>query len=253
MCYTDNLHSEWSHWEGGVIGLDNMNDAHHHMASPEVYINSKDRLIYLYFHAPSHSKNEQWSFLALSQDGIHFDKVIDRPLAPFYMRVFHYSDCMYGVVKGGGLWKSKTGLDEFELVTNLFNPLLKEEVWHNYSGAVRHVGLYLNKSILHIFFSRIGDKPERILHTSIDLDSSQDKDWKVGRYTEIIKPKERYEGADFLLKKSSAGAAHEPENALRDPYIMYEQKKFYLFYSVAGEQGIALSQFKELPVYNQIL
>jgi hypothetical protein len=247
MCYADNLHDKWTHWKGGVVGLNEMNDAHHHVASPEVYINSKDKLIYLYFHAPSRSKGEQWTFLALSKDGIHFDRIIDRPLAPFYMRVFYYSDYMYGIVKGGGLWKSKTGLDEFELVTNLFNPLMKEEVWHNHSGAVRHVGLYLDKHILHIFFSKIGDKPERILHTSIDLNNGHDKDWKVGKNTEIVKPEEKYEGAELALKESCAGAAHKPENALRDPYVMCEQNSFYLFYSVAGEQGIALSQFKELP------
>jgi hypothetical protein len=247
MCYADELCGEWSLLEGGVIGLNNLNDAHHHVASPEVYINFKDQLIYLYFHAPSRSKGEQWSFLALSKDGIHFDKVIDQPLAPFYMRVFNYSDHMYGVVKGGGLWKSKTGRDEFELVTNLFDPLLKEEVWHNYSGAVRHVGLYLDKHILHIFFSRIGDNPERILHTFVDLSNNHDKDWKVERYTEVIKPEVKYEGAELELSTSQAGAAHNPENALRDPYIMYEQNSFYLFYSVAGEQGIAISKFEKFP------
>ena len=85
MCYANDLYGEWTHWKGGVIRIDDMSDAHHHIASPEIYINSKDQLIYLYFHAPSRSKNEQWSFLALSKDGIHFDRVIDRPLAPFYM------------------------------------------------------------------------------------------------------------------------------------------------------------------------
>jgi hypothetical protein len=243
MCYADDLYEKWTHLKGGVIKIDDLNDAHHHIASPEIYINSKDKLIYLYFHAPSRSKNEQWSFLALSKDGLNFDRVIDRPLAPFYMRVFYYSNYMYGVVKGGGLWKSKTGLDEFELVTNLFNPLMKEEIWHNDPGSVRHVGLYLSKHVLHIFFSRIGDKPERILHTSIDLSSSRDQDWLAGKCTEIIRPEEKYEGAEIPLKKSTAGAAHEPENALRDPHIMREENSFYLFYSVAGEQGIALSQF----------
>jgi hypothetical protein len=247
MCYADDLYGEWVNWKGGVIGLDGMIDAHHHVASPEIYINSKSQLIYLYFHAPSRSKGEQWTFLAISNDGINFDKVIDRPLAPFYMRVFHYSGYMYGMVKGGGIWKSKSGIDEFKLVTNPFNPLFKNEIWHNYSGAVRHVGLHLDEHILHIFFSRIGDMPECILHASINLDNVRDKNWRVSQYREVIRPEEKYEGADLQLKESNAGAAHNPENALRDPYVMYTSHSFYLFYSVAGEQGIAFAEFKKLP------
>mgnify|MGYP003977116797 FL=1 len=247
MCYADDLCGTWTNWKGGVLGLDDMNDAHHHIASPEIYINSKAQLIYLYFHAPSRSKKEQWTFLAISHDGIHFNKVIDRPLAPFYMRVFHYSGYMYGMVKGGDIWKSKDGINEFKSVVNPFDPSIKNDIWHNYSGAIRHVGLYLDKHILHIFFSKIGDKPECILHTSINLDSSKDKDWKVDKFREIIRPEEKYEGAELPLKQSSAGAAHDPENALRDPYIMYDSHLFYLFYSIAGEKGIALAQFKELP------
>jgi len=248
MSYSDDLHGKWTNWKGGVLGLDDMNDAHHHLASPEIYINNNEQLIYLYFHAPSHSKNkEQWTFLALSHDGIHFDKVIDRPLAPFYMRVFNYSGYIYGMVKGGDIWKSKDGISDFKSVVNPFDSSKLNNIWHDYIGAIRHVGLYRKKNILHVFFSRIGDKPERIIHTSINLDKNLDKDWRIGNFSEVIKPDEDYEGAKLIMKESTAGAAHYPENALRDPYLMRDSNLFYLFYSVAGEQGIAFSQFKELP------
>ena len=247
MCYSNSLEGEWTHFDGGVLSLEDFNDANHHIASPEIYVNSKEKLIYLYFHSPSISKNQQWTFLAISKNGINFDTIIDRPLAPFYMRVFQYSGYIYGMVKGGSIWKSQNGTDEFKFVTNPFNPLLKDELWFNDPGSIRHVGLYLNDNRLHVFFSRIGDMPERIMHTSINLSNCADKDWIVSNFLEVIRPDEEYEGAKLSLKASTAGAAHDPMNELRDPYVIYDSNIFNLFYSVAGEQGIAISKFKDLP------
>jgi hypothetical protein len=246
MCYSDSLDFGWTNYVGGVINLDSFYDANDHIASPEIYINHKSKLIYLYFHAPSRSKNQQWTYLAISKDGISFDKVFDYPLAPFYMRVFEYSGFIYGMVKGGGIWKSKDGIDKFVFVKNPFNPLLKDEIWHNDSGSIRHVGLCLINNLLHIFFSRIGDSPERILYTSINLKKNSEKDWIVTEFLEIIKPEEDYEGAQIPSQESKAGAADEAVNALRDPFIMNNSGNFYLFYSVAGEQGIALSRLRYL-------
>lgn len=247
MSYSNTLFEGWINRSGGVLSLDGMNDAHHHLASPEVYVKSDEKKIYMYFHAPSHSKEEQWTYLAVSDDGINFQKIFDKPLAPFYMRVFQYSGRVYGMTKGGDVWRSDTGTDEFQLIVNPFQPSVFDGVWHNYPGAVRHVALYLVGDSLHILFSKIGDRPECIMHSLVDL-SRNESEWRAGPFQEVTRPEEGFEGADLPLLESSAGAAHFPENALRDPYIMQDiDNSFYLFYSFAGEQGIAVTQFEEHP------
>jgi hypothetical protein len=85
------------------------------------------------------------------------------------------------------------------------------------------------------------------MHTFIKLDKGNDKKWVVEKRVEIIRPEKKYEGSYLPLKQSTAGAAHYPENALRDPFIFFDTNKYYLFYSVAGEQGIAISEFDNFP------
>ena len=60
------------------------------------------------------------------------------------------------------------------------------------------------------------------MHTSINLGENEDKDWVVNKSIEIIRPEKKYEGADLPMNNSSAGAAHYPENALRDPYVFFD-------------------------------
>ena len=48
----------------------------------------------------------------------------------------------------------------------------------SYAGRVRHVALLEGGDRLHIFFSAIGDAPERIFHTTMDL-SGEWRQWKV--------------------------------------------------------------------------
>lgn len=248
MSYTNNLFEKWSSFKGGVLNINQTIDAYGHIASPEIMINEQEELIYMYFHAPSKSKNgEQWTYLAVSIDGINFKQISKRPIAPFYLRIFNYRGYTYGMVKGGSIWKFKKNINSFNFLTNPFNNSDKNEIWHNYEGAVRHVGLFLKKDILHVFYSKISDIPERIMHTFIKVNKKNDKKWVVEKCVEIIRPEKIFEGSNLPLKKSTAGAAHYPENALRDPFIFFDSNKYYLFYSIAGEQGIAISEFDNLP------
>ena len=248
MSYSNDLYGKWKNLRGGVLDIENKIDAYGHIASPEVCIDKKKKTIYMYFHALSKLKGgEQWTYLAASKDGVNFEQLSNKPIAPFYMRIFKYSGFTYGMVKGGAIWKSRIDDNKFNFLTNPFNKIGEDEIWHNYNGAVRHVGLILKKETLHVFYSKIADSPERIMHTSINLAENEDKDWVVNKSIEITRPEKKYEGADLPMNNSSAGAAHYPENALRDPYVFLESGKYYLLYSVAGEQGIAISEFQNLP------
>lgn len=242
MAYADNVEGPWKIHRGGVLGLTGLVDAFGHVASPEIYIDHAIQTIRLYFHAPSRSKGEQWTYVAVSKNGLTFNNVVDQPLAPFYLRVFRHAGYFYGFVKGGNLWRSKSGLEPFEPGVNPFDQSLSNEIWHNFSGAIRHVGIHKNENTLRIFFSKIGDKPERIYEGGINLAAQNWEQWRVTNIRECLRPTERYEGADLPLSHSTAGAAHYPENAVRDPFLFEHVGRQMLFYSTQGEQGIAIAE-----------
>jgi len=102
----------------------------------------------------------------------------------------------------------------------------------------------LDGDVLSVFYSSIGDCPERILLSRIELTP----DWREWRATEpvaLLEPEADYEGANLLLEPSASGWAPEPVRQLRDPCIYREDGRTYLLYSVAGEHGIAIAELSE--------
>jgi hypothetical protein len=95
---------------------------------------------------------------------------------------------------------------------------------------------------LQVYYTRIGDMPERILRDSITL-ADNSREWSIrGREEEILRPEASWEGAELPIAPSRRGAARHPENALRDPAIYAENGETYLLYAIAGEQGIAVTR-----------
>jgi hypothetical protein len=246
MAYSDFVEHSWKIHHGGVIDLSWFKDAHHHIASPDILIDNKKKEILLYFHAPSREKQQQWTYAAISKDGVNFIKETDKPLAPFYMRVFQWREHIYGMTKGGNLWRSKSGIEPFEPGPNPFDIRLSDEIWHNDDGSIRHVALSRTNDTIYIFYTCIGDSPERIYCSIMNISDPNWFNWKAQNKSEVMRPIEYYEGANLVLKKSSAGAAYKPENALRDPDLITIGNTNYLFYSVQGEQGIAVSRLSFL-------
>ena len=149
------------------IDLAAFTDAYDHVASPDIFIDCAKNEVRLYFHARSHKyAREQWTFAATSSDGLNFSPATDEPLAPFYLKLFFWDGKFYGISKGGNLWCSSDGLSPFKPGGNPFNRSLSAEFWHNQPGSIRHVGLHLEEDTLVVYFSRIGDAPERIFSKS---------------------------------------------------------------------------------------
>lgn len=243
MAFSDQLHGPWSVYAGGVLSLSRFSDAHDHIASPEIYIDDAGRKLRLYFHARSKSRGrQQWTYAALSDDGIRFDDIYDYPLAPFYLRVFRRHGYFYGMSKGGNLWRSRDGLTLFEPGPNPFRPELSHELWHNEAGSIRHLALNATGDVLGVFYSRIGDAPERIVSSRIHVADPDWNRWSSEGEEEVIRATEPYEGGDLPVTASSSGPAQGEENALRDPYVLNQDGKEYLFYTVRGEKGIALCE-----------
>ena len=245
LLYANSLDGEWKESAKPIIDLQYFNDAYDHMASPDVYIDTKNKRYILYFHARSKSKGrEQFTYAALTDNFINYSHLIDKPIAPFYLKVFKHNNQFYGMSKGGNLWRSEDGLSKFEAGINPFNRKLDNELWHNDSGSIRHVGLNLLKDELQIYFSVIGDCPERILFSSINFNGKDWREWKVGEIYEVIRPEYEYEGSNFLLSPSASGPVDSPQRQLRDPHLIRDNGKLYLIYTVCGEFGLALCRVK---------
>ena len=92
-----------------------------------------------------------------------------------------------------------------------------------------------------VFYSQVGDVPERILLSEIDLTQAW-TDWRPSAPRVLLEPERDYEGANLALLPSVRGVALEAVRELRDPGVFEAEDELYLLYSVAGEKGIALAR-----------
>lgn len=225
LAYSDHIEGPWSIYEPGTLQLD-QTCCTHHIASPDVHVDHGQRKIRMYFHGVCESG--QKSFLALSEDGITFSAGSEI-LGNSYFRVFEWAGAFYAIGMPGIVYRSNDGLSGFEYLGSLPIP------------RIRHVAVALRDAMLYLFYSRIGDRPERILLSRIGLSSDVSRSQPT-RPATVLSPQTVYEGADLPLTRSTSGWAQERVRQLRDPAFFREDGREYLLYSVAGEHGIAIAR-----------
>ena len=242
LAFADKLEGPWKIHEPGTLKLSDAPGCTGHIASPDVLVDEDRREIRMYFHGPARAGGGQKSFVAVSKDGLSF-KASGEVLGQFYFRVFRHPDAWFAMSKGGQLYRSKDGLTNFEQGPNIFPGGEDRGPDANKPGP-RHVALHRVGDTLWVYYSSIGDEPERILRCPVTLTDDWKK-WMTAAPQEVLRPQLAYEGADLPLRKSAAGAMSKPENALRDPAIFVDSDgKVYLLYSVAGENGIAFAELR---------
>jgi len=94
-----------------------------------------------------------------------------------------------------------------------------------------------------VFWTQVGQIPERILFSTIEL-SGDWNDWKESEPSELIRPDFPWEGSDAPLVESVRSTAYGHVNQLRDPAILEDGDRLFLFYAVAGESGIGVAEIK---------
>lgn len=198
-----------------------------HIASPDVHVDAAARRILMYFHGLD-DVGTQVTRVATSRDGIRF-AAQPEVLGRSYMRVFRHEDMVYALAMPGQLYRSKDGLHGFEPGPTLFNP------------RMRHAAVVRRNGELWVFWTQVGDAPERILLSRVDLRGDW-RGWKDGPPTEILRPERPWEGADAPLIPSIRSTAYGRVNQLRDPAILEDDGRAYLFYAVGGESGIAVAE-----------
>lgn len=232
LAYSDYIEGPWKIYKEGTLSLKNTPGSDH-IASPDVHVDGKKIVMFYhtkYKNTGSFRDYSQVTFLAKSDDCISFtsDKEV---LGPFYMRLFKYKGRYYAVAKHNGsgvLLSSKHYNREFSVIREVI-------------PGMRHCAVHIRGNILYIFFSRIGDAPESIYYSRIRLDKDPE-DWVPEEPGLLMKPEHDYEGTSKKIFASEPGPIYETANQLRDPAVFTENKKVFLFYTVAGEKGIAGSR-----------
>ena len=241
LAFADLLDGPWTIYEPGTLHLSQVPSCRDHIASPDVHIDYARRQIRMYFHGPFALDEGQKSFVATSTDGISF-QAHDEVLGIFYLRMAPLQAEWIGMAKGGVMYRSQDGLTKFHRLPVTAFPM--EDPEGNRPGSARHVALQLMGSTLFVYFTRIGDAPECILRSRIDLDKPEEK-WTAVRPELILRPETSWEGGNLPLHASKPGQSMARENAVRDPAILFDDGRLFLLYSVAGEVGIAIAELAE--------
>ena len=251
LAYADQLEGPWKIYKNGTLQLEESlfpttsskqtlkiaqdpsykgpDESTPHIASPDVHVLDDKQEIRMYYHGLL-KKGRQMTRVARSKDGIHF--VPEPDIISFaYLRVFEYDDWYYAMSMPGIFYRSQNGIDSFEQGPVLFN------------RNMRHSALRVNGDELQIFWTQVGDSPERILLSTIQL-SKDWNDWKPTSPIEVLRPEKDWEGGNIEPTPSFRGAIIGPVCQLRDPAIYEEGNKIFLLYAVAGESGIAISELK---------
>ena len=242
LAYSDDLHTGWTVHESGTLHL-NDTPCLGHIASPDVHVLDDTREIRMYFHGPVDPQQDnmrhlaekypivghQRTLVATSKDGIHFTVEHDKVLGTSYFRVWQWQSHWYALGMPGIIFRSLDGGLHFEAGPQLFN------------DDFRHAAVALDGDTLSVYYSVVGDCPERIVCSEIKLSADWYR-WQASAPIDVLRPVESWEGADQPLVPSIRGLATEPVHQLRDPAIFDAGDTRCLLYSFAGEQGIAITR-----------
>ena len=248
LAYAERPEGPWHIYEPGTLRLDQMPSCSNHVASPDALVDEATQRVILYFHCPIESVEvwkgrpyAQLTFVATSEDALNFTPVQESFAAP-YLRAVKFRGYTYALamsdkasayptwLRSAQFYRSKTGTPPFEA-----GPRILDEM--------RHGALLLRGERLHIFYTVVGDDPERIYHCTVDLRPDW-TEWTATAPTEVLQPETTYEGADLPIAQSRGGMSAGRERALRDPAILDDDGKVYLYYTVAGEKGIAVARVR---------
>ena len=262
MAYADAIAGPWKIYEPGVLNVKDTifyrpqpdppgspETLYTHVASPEVYVDAVNKRLVMYVHGmftegkawPSEpaaalkwmreNSYGQYSQTTVSADGLHFMPQQGISEKTSYLRAFAWQGAYYSMGRLGVLGRAAELTGPFETGPSPF-------AGSAYAGKVRHVGLLLRGETLSVFFSVIGDAPERILLSTIDIKGDWHT-WRPSAAQEVLAPRETWECAGLPAVPSKAGESEGRERAVRDPYLLEDGGKVIMFYSYCGEQGLA--------------
>jgi len=251
MAFSNNLTGPWNIYKGGVLHLketpftherpnakqpqwateEGVDGLYPHIASPDVHINTREKSLEMFFHGLDHD-GEQRSLRALSNDGLTW-WVQSQRIKQTYLRVFRYKNIKYALGWGGQILRQNSD-GTFEL-----GP------WSFGDQGHRHASALVQGDKLHVVWTRIGDAPEQILYSTIDISLSW-RDWYATEGQVILKPTFDWEGANLPISNSTVGGLTKQEHALRDPFLFEQNEEIYMLYAGGGETCIGIAKLSSI-------
>ncbi len=228
----------WTVYAPGSVKDTQVSPFYSTISSPDVFVQDATHTIRMYFSTDHYASgtSEQWSGVASSTNGIGFSLESTQIIAKYYLRVFQWGGQFYGLQKEWFLG----GLAEIGVSSDGVSPFV---VFKNFAaaGTIRHMAVLLKGNILMVFFTKIGDAPERIYLSTIDLASGAPSTWEFSTPVEVLRPTTIDEGVQYPVVPSVGGKENNV-NELRDPYIFEDNGHTYLYYGIAGETGISVAE-----------
>jgi hypothetical protein len=254
MAYADVLNGPWTIYSPGTLTVEQVRmqalrhaapyggEGTRHIASPDVHIDHLAHKIRMYFHVKLADPYIRWkhqSGVAVSADGIHFTLENSGPIGAPYFRVFTFGGFHYAVAAHAQLHRSFDGIYWEPTKSIYFAGSAVDRI----SGAYpRHTAVRLDDKTLTVFYTRIGDAPERIMASTATLTGNW-LDWRLSPPLEIMKPETSYEGSSLPVRRSRMGVLYTEEHALRDPAVYQEGNDTFLLYTCKAEVGgIAIAE-----------
>jgi len=240
LAYSDEVAGPWQVHHSPALHVDQTPawGPTRHIASPDVHVDDATRTVRMYYHSPvgpdfpsSVPQPEPWrsrqqTHIAASSDGISFAPIeLGHAVAPPYLRMWRGADAWFGIAMPDVTITSPDGISGFEPGPRLVAP------------TTRHVGVDATGGRVSVFFTRVGDAPERIVASEL-LNADDITRWRLAPPQEVLRPTLDWEGAAIDPTPSRYGAADHLENALRDPYPLRDAGRRWLFYAAGGEQAI---------------
>lgn len=147
-----------------------------------------------------------------------------------YLRSFEYAGKYYLLGMPGIIFRG-------ESLTGHFRPRDLSLFEHN----MRHAGVQLVGDTLYVFWSRVGDSPERILFSSIDLTPDDWNDWIATEAVDVLASETPWEGSEIEVLSSLRGEMPVATHELRDPYVYTDTDgQTYFLYSGSSEQALGM-------------
>ncbi len=201
-----------------------------HIASPDLFVDEQKREIYMYYHGLEYG-TRQLSRVARSGDGLHFS-ALDGTIPSPYLRSFAYRGTYYLLGMPGVLFRGPSPAGPFEARDRLL-----------FEPRMRHAGLWLDGSTLFVFWSRVGDAPEALLMSEVDLAAHDWDDWRATAGREILRAESAWEGSELPELPSIRGELAFEANELRNPHVFADSDgRKYLLYVGRGEQAIGIAR-----------
>jgi len=238
MAYADALAGPWTVFSKGTLQLRETPvvpwSYKGHIASPDVHVDHAAHRIVMFFHGGYRwVRPRQATWAAESGDGLTFVSAKARLGEPYWRR-FSWSGRYFAIVMSGRLYVSDHPTTGYRSGPCLALP------------GMRHPAVWVEHDRLHVFFSRVGDAPERILVSTVELVEDWNA-WRPSKEQTVLFPKEDYEGVSERVAPSTFGAAHTLVRQLRDPFVFEDEGELYLLYAVGGERGIAIARLHRKP------